>query len=86
MLQYIVFYDNKMSTNDKLNDYILKVLRGIQKIRRMIFPMQSNEKIDPFVVLDKIEAWTGARLRDQDRIRNRKYKNGDKPSNNRLEE
>jgi hypothetical protein len=42
MLLYKVFYDDKLSTNDKRNDYILKILRGIQKIRRMIFPMQSN--------------------------------------------
>jgi hypothetical protein len=51
MLKYIVDYQNKHSTNDKLNDYILKILRGIQKIRRTIFPLQSNEKIDPFFVL-----------------------------------
>jgi hypothetical protein len=43
-----------MSTNDKLNDYILKVLRGIQKIRRLIFPLQGNDKLDPFIVMDKI--------------------------------
>lgn len=42
MIQYIVFYKDKLSTNDKLNDYILKILRGIQKIRRVIFPMQAN--------------------------------------------
>jgi len=76
MLQYIVFYDEKISTNDKLNDYILKVLRGIQKIRRMIFPMQSNERIDPFIVLEKIEKWTNARLKEQERIKRGKFKNG----------
>ena len=54
-----------MSTNDKLNDYILKILRGIQKIRRMIFPMQSNEKLDPFLVLDKIEGWVERRLKEK---------------------
>lgn len=57
MLNYIVFYDSKLSTNDKLNDYILKILRGIQKIRRVIFPMQSNDKLDPFMVLERIENW-----------------------------
>jgi hypothetical protein len=51
MLNYIVFYDAKLSTNDKLNHNMLKILRGIQKIRRIIFPMQSNEKLDPFIVL-----------------------------------
>ena len=63
MLHYIVFYDQKLSTNDKLNDYILKILRGIQKIRRVIFPMQSNDKLDPFVVLEKIENWVEKKVK-----------------------
>jgi hypothetical protein len=45
MIEYIVYYKDKLSTNDKLNDYILKILRGIQKIRRIIFPLQSNDKL-----------------------------------------
>ena len=67
MLNYIVFYDSKMSTNDKLNDYILKVLRGIQKIRRIIFPMQSNEKLDPFGVLENIENWVEKKVKEKGR-------------------
>ncbi len=62
-----MFYESKLSTNDKLNDYILKVLRGIQKIRRIIFPMQSNEKLDPFIVLERIENWVERRAKEKGR-------------------
>lgn len=67
MLQYIVFHDSKLSTNDKLNDYILKILRGIQKIRRIIFPLQNNEKLDPFVVLERIETWVDKRVKEKEK-------------------
>jgi hypothetical protein len=67
MLQYIVFYDTKLSTNDKLNDYILKILRGIQKIRRMVFPIQTNDKLDPFVVLERIENWIEKKVKEKGR-------------------
>ena len=42
MVKYIVDYDKKYSTNQKLNDYLFKVLRGIQKLRRTIYPEQCN--------------------------------------------
>lgn len=63
MLNYILFYDSKLSTNDKLNQYILKVLRGIQKIRKTIYPIQSNDKLDPFLVLDHITVWVQKQIK-----------------------
>lgn len=42
MVKYIVDHDKKFSTNEKLNDYLFKVLRGIQKLRRTIHPEQCN--------------------------------------------
>ncbi len=65
MLQYVVFYEAKLSTNDKLNAYILKILRGVQKIRRLIYPMQSNEKLDPFLVMERIEGWVQGRIKER---------------------
>jgi len=38
MVKYIVDHGKKYSTNEKLNDYMFKVLRGIQKLRRTIYP------------------------------------------------
>ena len=63
MLNYMLFYDSKLSTNDKLNQYILKVLRGIQKIRKTIYPIQSNDKLDPFLVLDQITLWVQKQIK-----------------------
>lgn len=63
MLNYILYYDNKLSTNDKLNQYILKILRGIQKIRKTIYPIQSNDKLDPFLVLDQITMWVEKQIK-----------------------
>lgn len=42
MLKYIVDYGKKYSTNEKLNDHLFKVLRGVQKIKRVIYPEQCN--------------------------------------------
>lgn len=42
MLEYIVNYCKKFNSNGKLNEYIIKILRGIQKLRRVVFPKQSN--------------------------------------------
>jgi poly-D-alanine transfer protein DltD len=42
MVRYIVDYGKKLSTNQKLNDYLFKVLRGIQKLRRTLYPEQCN--------------------------------------------
>lgn len=63
MLNYILFYDDKLSTNDKLNHYILKILRGIQKIRKTIYPLQSNDKLDPFLVMDQITGWVEKQIK-----------------------
>lgn len=70
MLNYILFYDSKLSTNDKLNQYILKVLRGIQKIRKTIYPIQSNDKLDPFLVLDQIAVWVQKQIKHYQQINN----------------
>lgn len=70
MLNYMLFYDSKLSTNDKLNQYILKVLRGIQKIRKTIYPIQSNDKLDPFLVLDQITLWVQKQIKHYQLINN----------------
>lgn len=70
MLNYMLFYDSKLSTNDKLNQYILKVLRGIQKIRKTIYPIQSNDKLDPFLVLDQITLWVQKQIKHYQQINN----------------
>lgn len=62
MLKYIVEYNKKYSTDQKLNDYLFKVLRGIQKLRRTIYPEQCNEKLDPLATLDRIEKWVKFRV------------------------
>ena len=36
---------------------MIKVLRGIQRIRKIIFPKQNNEKLDPFFILEKVEKY-----------------------------
>lgn len=38
MLEYIVVFKNKFSTDTKVNDYLIKILRGIQRIRKILFP------------------------------------------------
>jgi len=38
MLEYIVAYKIKFSTDQKVNDYLIKILRGIQRIRKILFP------------------------------------------------
>lgn len=70
MLNYMLFYDSKLSTNDKLNQYILKVLRGIQKIRKTIYPIQSNDKLDPFLVLDQITLWVQKQIKHYQLLNN----------------
>lgn len=80
MLNYILFYDSKLSTNDKLNQYILKVLRGIQKIRKTIYPIQSNDKLDPFLVLDQITIWVQKQIKHYQQLNN--SNNGGGNSNN----
>lgn len=42
MLEYIVSFEKKFSTEGKVNEYLIKVLRGIQRIRKIIFPKQNN--------------------------------------------
>ena len=42
MLEYIVEFDKKFSTDGKVNEYLIKVLRGIQRIRKILFPKQNN--------------------------------------------
>lgn len=62
MVRYIVDHGKKYSTNEKLNDYLFKVLRGIQKLRRTIYPEQCNEKLDPLVTLERLEKWMKMRI------------------------
>lgn len=31
-------FKNKFSTDSKVNEYLIKVLRGIQRIRKILFP------------------------------------------------
>ena len=54
MLKYIVEYGKKYSSHDKLNDYLFKVLRGIQKLRRIIWPQLCNEKLDPLATIESL--------------------------------
>ena len=82
MLNYILFYDSKLSTNDKLNQYILKVLRGIQKIRKTIYPIQSNDKLDPFLVLDQIAVWVQKQIKHYQQISNSNNSNNGGNNNN----
>lgn len=42
MLEYIVVFENKFSNNSKVNDYLIKILRGIQRIRKILFPKTSS--------------------------------------------
>lgn len=42
MVKYVVEYNRKFSTDQKLNEFLFKVLRGIQKLRRTIYPDQCN--------------------------------------------
>jgi hypothetical protein len=62
MVRYIVDHGKKYSTNEKLNDYLFKVLRGIQKLRRTIYPEQCNEKLDPLATLERLEKWMKMRI------------------------
>ncbi len=62
MVKYVVEYNRKFSTDQKLNDYLYKVLRGIQKLRRTIYPDQCNEKLDPLATLERIEKWIKLRV------------------------
>ena len=57
MLEYIVSFEKKFSTESKVNEYLIKVLRGIQRIRKILFPQQNNEKLDPFYILEKVEKY-----------------------------
>jgi hypothetical protein len=54
MLKYIVDYGKKYCTNEKLNDFLFKVLRGVQKIKRVLWPDQCNEKLDALATMEKI--------------------------------
>jgi hypothetical protein len=38
MLEYITVFKKKFSTNEKVNEYLIKLLRGIHRIRKMLFP------------------------------------------------
>lgn len=40
------------------------MLRGIQKLRRIISPDQPIDKLDPLLTLDKIEKWIKLRVQD----------------------
>lgn len=62
MLNYIVVFREKLSTNDKVNDYLIKVLRGIQRIRKILFPKQNNEKLDPIDLLEKLESYIKSKV------------------------
>ncbi len=57
MLKYMVDHSKNFSTNDKINDFLFKVLRGVQKIKRVIYPDQCNEKLDALATIDRIEKW-----------------------------
>jgi len=54
MLRYMVDHSKNFSTNEKLNDFLFKVLRGVQKIKRVIYPDQCNEKLDALATIDRI--------------------------------
>lgn len=62
MLNYIVVFREKLSTNDKVNDYLIKVLRGIQRIRKILFPKQNNEKLEPIDLLEKLESYIKSKV------------------------
>lgn len=68
MLKYIVDYGKKYSTNEKLNDYLFKVLRGVQKIKRVIYPDQCNEKLDALATMERIEKWIKIKVTQSKRI------------------
>lgn len=38
MLEHIVVFESKFSTDSKVNDYLIKILRGVQRIRKILFP------------------------------------------------
>ena len=61
MLDYIVVYREKLSTDHKGYDYLIKVLRGIEKIRKILFPRidylqndKKNKKQDPVLFLEQL--------------------------------
>lgn len=46
MLEHIVVFENKLSTDSKVNDYLIKILRGIQRIRKILFPRTISNSDD----------------------------------------
>ena len=73
MLDYVVAFREKTSTNDKVNDYLIKVLRGIMRIRKILFPKQNNEKLDPLDLLEKLESYV------KSKVYQKLYKKGGNP-------
>lgn len=62
MIRCIGQYERTYSTDDKLNDYLFKVLGGVQKLKRTIYPDLCVGKLDPISTLDKIEKWIKMRI------------------------
>ena len=57
MLRYVFEHKRRYSTDDKLNEFLFKVLRGVQKIKREIAPDQCNDKLDALAALEQVEKW-----------------------------
>lgn len=55
MLKYITQYNKLLSTNDKLNEFLLKIFRSIYRLRMVAFPGQCNDKLDPIRTIERIE-------------------------------
>lgn len=67
MLEYIVAYKIKFSSDQKVNDYLIKILRGIQRIRKILFPKTISNtgeaiKMDPLFILEKLEKYVKCKM------------------------
>lgn len=68
MLEHIVVFENKFSTDSKVNDYLIKILRGVQRIRKILFPKtvsnsdDRKEIMDPMYILDKLEKYMKSKV------------------------
>ena len=69
MLDYIVVYREKLSTDHKVYEYLIKVLRGIEKIRKILFPRidylendKKNKKQEPVLFLEQLEKYIKAKV------------------------
>lgn len=60
------------------------MLRGIQKIRKTIYPIQSNDKLDPFLVLDQITSWVEKQIKYYQQINNNNTNNTNNNTNNSM--